>query len=251
MHEAFTVALSCWGHLLRESPAILNCSCRKCCTSNLEMWWSKSCSCSLWWRAGDCDYCIVIGGSSWGHCWEPVLSSFVSWFTPKRGREELQQVCLRDCCDVGCGRACRLLGFSAGGWWPSLVAESKNLIPSINWHLCSLLCSNFCQGFAVVSRYMSQGKYVEARELMYSGALLFFSHNQVCWCFYVVLGGCNGVSSEFSQWQMLGWLLRNLLLYLFIEFCSTKKDDSKPELWMSKHNLNLTCFAFLEASPCC
>uniref|UniRef100_A0A803XZ19 Guided entry of tail-anchored proteins factor 4 n=1 Tax=Meleagris gallopavo TaxID=9103 RepID=A0A803XZ19_MELGA len=37
---------------------------------------------------------------------------------------------------------------------------------------------NFYQGFAVVSRYMSQGKYVEARELMYSGALLFFSHNQ-------------------------------------------------------------------------
>ncbi|KAH0631960.1 hypothetical protein JD844_019904 [Phrynosoma platyrhinos] len=27
-------------------------------------------------------------------------------------------------------------------------------------------------------RYMSQGKHVEARELMYSGALLFFSHNQ-------------------------------------------------------------------------
>ncbi|XP_042684054.1 Golgi to ER traffic protein 4 homolog isoform X3 [Centrocercus urophasianus] len=27
-------------------------------------------------------------------------------------------------------------------------------------------------------RYMSQGKYAEARELMYSGALLFFSHNQ-------------------------------------------------------------------------
>ncbi|XP_043945613.1 Golgi to ER traffic protein 4 homolog [Protopterus annectens] len=27
-------------------------------------------------------------------------------------------------------------------------------------------------------RYMSQAKYVEARELMYSGALLFFSHNQ-------------------------------------------------------------------------
>uniref|UniRef100_A0A8C4SNQ5 Golgi to ER traffic protein 4 homolog n=1 Tax=Erpetoichthys calabaricus TaxID=27687 RepID=A0A8C4SNQ5_ERPCA len=28
-------------------------------------------------------------------------------------------------------------------------------------------------------RYMSQGKYTEARELMYSGALLFFSYNQV------------------------------------------------------------------------
>ncbi|XP_058013645.1 Golgi to ER traffic protein 4 homolog isoform X2 [Ahaetulla prasina] len=27
-------------------------------------------------------------------------------------------------------------------------------------------------------RYMSQGKHAEARELMYSGALLFFSHNQ-------------------------------------------------------------------------
>ncbi|POI36150.1 hypothetical protein CIB84_000096 [Bambusicola thoracicus] len=42
----------------------------------------------------------------------------------------------------------------------------------------TLFFSNFYQGFAVVSRYMSQGKYVEARELMYSGALLFFSHNQ-------------------------------------------------------------------------
>ncbi|KFO81790.1 Golgi to ER traffic protein 4, partial [Cuculus canorus] len=30
----------------------------------------------------------------------------------------------------------------------------------------------------IVFRYMSQGKHAEARELMYSGALLFFSHNQ-------------------------------------------------------------------------
>ncbi|NWI71241.1 GET4 protein, partial [Todus mexicanus] len=30
----------------------------------------------------------------------------------------------------------------------------------------------------IFSRYMSQGKHAEARELMYSGALLFFSHNQ-------------------------------------------------------------------------
>nr|XP_014436380.2 Golgi to ER traffic protein 4 homolog isoform X4 [Pelodiscus sinensis] len=30
----------------------------------------------------------------------------------------------------------------------------------------------------LLSRYMSQGKHVEARELMYSGALLFFSHSQ-------------------------------------------------------------------------
>lgn len=28
-------------------------------------------------------------------------------------------------------------------------------------------------------RYMSQSKHAEARELMYSGALLFFSHGQV------------------------------------------------------------------------
>lgn len=28
-------------------------------------------------------------------------------------------------------------------------------------------------------RYMSQAKHAEARELMYRGALLFFSHNQV------------------------------------------------------------------------
>lgn len=27
---------------------------------------------------------------------------------------------------------------------------------------------------------MSQAKYAEARELMYNGALLFFSYNQVC-----------------------------------------------------------------------
>lgn len=28
-------------------------------------------------------------------------------------------------------------------------------------------------------RYMSQGKHAEARELMYNGAVLFFSYNQV------------------------------------------------------------------------
>ncbi len=28
-------------------------------------------------------------------------------------------------------------------------------------------------------RYMSQAKHAEARELMYNGALLFFSYNQV------------------------------------------------------------------------
>lgn len=33
--------------------------------------------------------------------------------------------------------------------------------------------------FFLVCRYMSQSKHAEARELMYSGALLFFSHGQV------------------------------------------------------------------------
>lgn len=53
------------------------------------------------------------------------------------------------------------------------------------------LSGNFYQGFGIVFRYMSQGKHAEARELMYSGALLFFSHNQVShWvCVSVVWGG--------------------------------------------------------------
>lgn len=33
--------------------------------------------------------------------------------------------------------------------------------------------------FFPLCRYMSQSKHAEARELMYSGALLFFSHGQV------------------------------------------------------------------------
>lgn len=37
-----------------------------------------------------------------------------------------------------------------------------------------LICINLTS-----SRYMSQAKHAEARELMYNGALLFFSYNQV------------------------------------------------------------------------
>lgn len=36
-------------------------------------------------------------------------------------------------------------------------------------------------------RYMSQAKHAEARELMYNGALLFFSYNQVNACFRMFL----------------------------------------------------------------
>ena len=73
------------------------------------------------------------------------------------------------------------------------------------------LAGNFYQGFGIVDRYMSQGKHAEARELMYSGALLFFSHNQVSlwfsecsWGGRVVIPRFEGVNGEFSTVNVWG-----------------------------------------------
>lgn len=50
-------------------------------------------------------------------------------------------------------------------------------------------------------RYMSQEKHAEARELMYNGALLFFSYNQVCvplYQFKVNNLSCHVISEQVS-----------------------------------------------------
>lgn len=60
-------------------------------------------------------------------------------------------------------------------------------------------------------RYMSQAKHAEARELMYNGALLFFSYNQVhtyytrflfCWCVLVLNISCKHGGNA-SNWKMI------------------------------------------------
>lgn len=68
----------------------------------------------------------------------------------------------------------------------------------------------FIKALVLFCRYMSQGKHAEARELMYSGALLFFSHNQVSHSFCVCGLGRGVLFQDFegwmvnSQWQMFG-----------------------------------------------
>lgn len=100
---------------------------------------------------------------------------------------------------------------------------------------------------------MSQGKHAEARELMYSGALLFFSHNQVSHWFCVCGLGAGVVAPEIlrNEWwvlsgKCLGLLLCNLLFYLFVEPFSTKKDYAKLEhaavVFVSIQTMPVFCF---------
>lgn len=60
-------------------------------------------------------------------------------------------------------------------------------------------------------RYMSQAKHAEARELMYNGALLFFSYNQVhtcytrflfCWHVLVLCVQCTHCGNA-SNWEII------------------------------------------------
>lgn len=58
------------------------------------------------------------------------------------------------------------------GCVPSVVIQSHCMTSVSATETLLILCCFGC-------RYMSQAKHAEARELMYNGALLFFSYNQV------------------------------------------------------------------------
>lgn len=101
--------------------------------------------------------------------------------------------------------------------------------------------SDFYHGFGIGFRYMSQGKHAEARELMYSGALLFFSHNQVshsfCVCIVrrgVVFPRFWGVSGEFSIVNVWG---NCFVIFCFISLLSF----SPPRRIMPNWNVIQKC----------
>lgn len=59
------------------------------------------------------------------------------------------------------------------------VLKSTYMCVIFDFQRCVCVCADKLIMCMLFIRYMSQAKHAEARELMYNGALLFFSYNQV------------------------------------------------------------------------
>ncbi|XP_042719976.1 Golgi to ER traffic protein 4 homolog isoform X4 [Tympanuchus pallidicinctus] len=89
-------------------------------------------------------------------------------------------------------------------------------------------------------RYMSQGKYAEARELMYSGALLFFSHNQqnsAADLSMLVLESLEKSDAKVSDDLLDGEGCANML----VEYSSSRGYRSEVDMFVAQAVLQFLC----------